>query len=83
MSVPLNGDQWGQGGEVRRVHIGSLRRSQVYTSPDKVNAFASAYKRGAKMPPIVAGKDGVVHDGHNRLEAAIKAGHSTIDVRFY
>lgn len=83
MSIPLNPKQWGEDGELRTVHVGSLRRSQVYTTPDKVKYFADQYRRGAKLPPLITSKMGEVKDGHNRLAGAIAAGKSTIQVMMY
>lgn len=86
MSIPLNSRQWGEGGEVRTVHVGALGTSQVHVDPEKVRRFAKEMRRGGDFPAVVASMhDGhiEVKDGHNRLAGARMAGRSTIKVRVY
>ncbi len=53
------------------------------TDPDKVNENIKKIKAGMSMPPLIVGygsENGIadLHDGHHRLEAAIKSGHTHV-----
>ena len=53
-------------------------QTEEATNPDKVNENIKKIKAGMSMPPLVVGYDYDLHDGHHRLEAAKKSGHTHV-----
>ncbi len=47
-------------------------------NPDKVRENVRKIKRGEPMPPLIIGYDYDLHDGHHRLEAAKRCGHTHV-----
>jgi ParB-like chromosome segregation protein Spo0J len=81
VSVPFNTTQF-QALPARRIPLADIASSQVYVDESKIERMRKTWSADM-APPVVAERHGryTVLDGHHRVEAARRRGHTYLRAR--